>query len=219
MSSVEQGNISLSLEFFLEQKVSKDSKILELGCNAGSFSNAIYELGYENVQSMDINEKAIKTGKGLYPKIADRINVGDAQDLSKFKDASFDVVISFDVIEHLPNVDQHFSEVKRVLKRGGRYIFQTPHRLPNTVWEIMANKSLTSWRKEHCSLQTYGSLEKLAKKFQFDIKYLSKYKILNTYNTEKIKRRIGWFMLPAVQLIEKLPGRVSTNMWAIFEKN
>lgn len=215
---LEQGNISLSYEFFLKQKVAKDSKILELGSHYGSLNNALFQKGYKNIWSTDINEKAIKEGKKLYKDIAERLSPGDAQDLSSFENDSLDVVISFDVIEHLPNVHQHFKEVARVLKPKGKYIFQTPHKFFNTIWETAANRGDNGWREEHCSLQNYRSLRKLAKENELQIEYLGKYKILNSYNEQKITRRIGSFAVPLVRAFESLPIKLSTNIWGVFVK-
>jgi len=49
----------------------------------------------------------------------------DLQNLS-FADNSFDVVISAEVFEHIPDTYKAFKEVHRVLKPGGRHIFTIP---------------------------------------------------------------------------------------------
>lgn len=49
----------------------------------------------------------------------------DLQSLS-FPDHSFDVVISSEVFEHIPDTYKAFKEVYRVLKPGGRHIFTVP---------------------------------------------------------------------------------------------
>jgi SAM-dependent methyltransferase len=50
----------------------------------------------------------------------------DLQSLT-FADASFDLVISEDVFEHVPDFRKGFAEVHRVLKRGGAHIFTIPY--------------------------------------------------------------------------------------------
>lgn len=50
----------------------------------------------------------------------------DLQALS-FADASFDVVMSSDVLEHMPEPYHAHSEIFRVLKPGGRHIFTVPY--------------------------------------------------------------------------------------------
>ena len=44
-----------------------------------------------------------------------------------FADGSIDLVISEDVFEHVPDFRAGFSEVHRVLKRGGAHIFTIPY--------------------------------------------------------------------------------------------
>jgi SAM-dependent methyltransferase len=43
-----------------------------------------------------------------------------------YPDASFDVVLHSDTLEHTPNVDQALAEIRRVLKPGGVSIFTVP---------------------------------------------------------------------------------------------
>jgi SAM-dependent methyltransferase len=51
----------------------------------------------------------------------------DLQQLS-FDDASFDIVLSSDVLEHMPDAYCAHREIFRVLRRGGRHIFTVPFR-------------------------------------------------------------------------------------------
>jgi SAM-dependent methyltransferase len=44
-----------------------------------------------------------------------------------FDDATFDLVISQDVFEHVPDPDAGFREVHRVLRPGGRHVFTVPY--------------------------------------------------------------------------------------------
>jgi SAM-dependent methyltransferase len=50
------------------------------------------------------------------------------QDVTKttFSDESFDMIISSDVLEHVPDLDAAFVEMGRALKSGGRCIFTVP---------------------------------------------------------------------------------------------
>jgi SAM-dependent methyltransferase len=43
-----------------------------------------------------------------------------------FPDASFDAVISFEVFEHVFNLDEILDEIRRVLKPGGKLLFSIP---------------------------------------------------------------------------------------------
>jgi len=43
-----------------------------------------------------------------------------------FPDRSFDLMITQDVMEHIPDPDRAFQEIARVLKPGGAHIFTVP---------------------------------------------------------------------------------------------
>ena len=64
------------------------------------------------------------------------------QDLEKqtFKDESFDLVITQDVMEHVYNPEQAFSEIARTLRKGGAHIFTVPLVNKHKKTEIWATK-------------------------------------------------------------------------------
>ena len=64
------------------------------------------------------------TGQGFKPF---RRAYQDLQSLG-FVDAAFDLVVSSHIMEHVPDPDRAFGEVRRVLRAGGRYIFSMPMR-------------------------------------------------------------------------------------------
>lgn len=56
-----------------------------------------------------------------------------------FADESFDCVVSFQVIEHIKRDRAFVDEVRRVLKRGGKFIVSTPNRpmsLTRNPWHV-----------------------------------------------------------------------------------
>lgn len=55
-----------------------------------------------------------------------------SEDLTRlsYPDASFDIAITSDTMEHVPDVDAAFREVRRVLKPGAAYVFSIP-----VVWD------------------------------------------------------------------------------------
>jgi SAM-dependent methyltransferase len=80
---------------------------LDLGCGAGDCQEAFHALGYRYV-GVDVS--------GPGPTL-----LADAHSLP-FKDASFDLVFSMAVLEHVHNPFLALSEVARVLKPGCRFI-------------------------------------------------------------------------------------------------
>ena len=49
---------------------------------------------------------------------------GSGEDMLSFGDESFDVIACINVIDHTPNPEKMLSEIKRVLKPGGRFYFE-----------------------------------------------------------------------------------------------
>ena len=133
-----------------------------------------------------------------------------------FPDASFDAVLSFDLFEHIARVDRHVSEVHRVLKAGGYYLFQTPNKYSDVVFETLALRSL-KWRRAHPSLHTPGQLRRRLESHGFDVRFV-KMNPMNAYMRGKLKR-LG----PAAHLFEwidfrKLPLGLQTNLYVIGQK-
>lgn len=211
---VEYGNNRASFEFFMEQEVPTDSSILEIGCNIGTLAHMLHSAGYSNLHAIDITSSAIALGKEQYKEIFEFIDVFDGHKLP-FRDESFDVVVSFDVIEHIPDVDEHFQEVRRVLKKGGRYIYQTPNKLINIPWEIVNSRSMTAWKEYHCSLHTFEGLLNRMYKNNFHVDSITKRSLMTEYNQEKIVKKIGVLGIALIKLFEKVPVRYSPNFWVI----
>ena len=61
-----------------------------------------------------------------YPDI--EFAVASATDLSAFADASFDAVVTFELIEHVADQEQVLAEIARVLAPGGLVVMSTPER-------------------------------------------------------------------------------------------
>lgn len=58
-----------------------------------------------------------------------------------FPDRSFDLVVSSDVFEHIPDLEGAFAEVQRVLKPGGAHIFSVPsHEKTKKLAEIVGGE-------------------------------------------------------------------------------
>lgn len=210
---VEYGNSNASSAFFLDQKVPKEARILEVGGNIGTLAHKLYLKGYKDITSIDVTPSAIEYGKSAYPNIKDHLLTFDGEKIP-FADETFDVVMSFDVIEHLHDVDQHFKEVKRVLKKGGKYIFQTPNKIINIPWEMLSNRTLTGWRKYHCSLHTLNELKKRISKNGFK-GVVSKRSISTQYNKEKMRKALGRPGLFLIQLFDNMPLILSSNFWVV----
>lgn len=101
--------------------------VLDLGCGSGYGSARIASVA-SAVTGVDVAADAIAFAKARYaaPNLNYRQVVADAA--LPFEDASFDVVLSFQVIEHVVDEASYLQEARRVLRPGGVLLLITPDR-------------------------------------------------------------------------------------------
>jgi SAM-dependent methyltransferase len=103
----------------------RDSRILELGAGGGFFGATLHARGFNYLTLTDFTATALGE---LSTRVPGALLVGADAATLPFQDDTFDIVVSSDVIEHIPEVQQHIAEVARVLVPGGRYYVKTPNR-------------------------------------------------------------------------------------------
>ena len=98
----------------------KKLKILNIGVGTGDDLKILNKYGENYI--IDTNKKALDLiDKSFYKdkKVADACKL-------PFKESFFDIVVAFDVFEHIQNDKKAISEVYRVLKNKGKLIFSVP---------------------------------------------------------------------------------------------
>jgi ubiquinone/menaquinone biosynthesis C-methylase UbiE len=108
-------------------------KVLELGCGAGRIALGLSALGYADLTATDFSAAMVEAADALAKKLGRDIRCerADATAL-RFKDASYDaVVFGFNGLMQIPKQSMRLraiSEISRVLKTGGIFIFTTHDR-------------------------------------------------------------------------------------------
>jgi SAM-dependent methyltransferase len=102
--------------------IAKKSKVLDLGCGRGDFLEPFKNADID-ISGVDFAENSIRELKkrGYAVKQCDF-----EKNTVPFGDDYFDIVFSKSVIEHLSDPGKYLSEIKRILKPGGRLIIMTP---------------------------------------------------------------------------------------------
>ena len=112
----QRGNLQANLDFLARTSLLKPGdKVLEIGCGIGTVVFELTKQGYD-AMGTDISQVAIEYGRSKYAGV--HLEVQPAEELP-FDDGTFDVVLSFDLFEHIARIDRHVSEVHRVLKPSG----------------------------------------------------------------------------------------------------
>jgi ubiquinone/menaquinone biosynthesis C-methylase UbiE len=106
----------------------ENMKVLDVGCFIGYGETRIFSKANEIV-AIDSDDNALEFARQnrIIPNVT--FNKIDAKHLP-FSDETFNIVIAFQVIEHIPpdEVDRFLSEVRRVLKMDGLLFIVTPNR-------------------------------------------------------------------------------------------
>jgi SAM-dependent methyltransferase len=208
---VHWGNLNANLRFLEKTGVlTKQQSILEIGSGAGGLLNFFHTKGYD-IRGIEINEDQVRRGKTLYGSIP--LSLVDTDTLP-FPDRAFDVVLSFDVFEHIPDSDKHLREVSRVLKEGGYYLLQTPNKYLNVIFETIRAKSFTEWRSDHCSLHSYWQIVDRFRKHGFSVEFYD-IPVVNDFFRTKVKRHLGAVGLGLLTVFnpDRFPMVLKTNFY------
>jgi len=112
---------------FINKKVSKDNSVLEIGCGEG-YGTSLVSTKVRNIVGLDVSKDIINHANEKYKSHNCFFELFDGYKIP-FDNDSFDVVISCQVIEHVPNDINYLKEINRALKKGGFLILTTPNRV------------------------------------------------------------------------------------------
>ena len=111
----------------------KAGRVLEIGCGQGAGARIICDLlGPEKYVGIDLDPRMIRRANRKAGNLPNATFVeGDVSDL-RFPDASFDLVVDFAILHHVPDWRNALAEVHRTLRVGGEFLFED---LPLETWE------------------------------------------------------------------------------------
>lgn len=120
----EPNRYSIQLYHLLATSVDlKDKTLLEIGCGRGGGLSYIAKyLPIKSATGVDLNKRASKFSSNFY-KIKDlNFMQGDAQKLN-IENESYDAILNVESSHRYPNFNSFLSEVNRILKPGGHFLF------------------------------------------------------------------------------------------------
>jgi SAM-dependent methyltransferase len=126
--------------------------ILDIGCGNGRHTAAAYDRHDTFVVGADPNhDDLIEAGKRLNyhhqlgGPSSSRWQLASADVTAlPFGDASFDLVICSEVLEHIPDHKRAIGELNRVIRPGGQLAVSVPRRWPETIcWVLSADYRTT----------------------------------------------------------------------------
>jgi ubiquinone/menaquinone biosynthesis C-methylase UbiE len=107
--------------------------VLDFGCGVGRLAPALAD-AFGRYVGVDISEGMIERARELNSQLANAEFIRNEQEgLSRFQDEEFDAVVSFLVLQHLPDrstIRSYLSEMARVLAPGGLIAVQLISHIP-----------------------------------------------------------------------------------------
>ncbi|NMB66796.1 class I SAM-dependent methyltransferase [Candidatus Woesearchaeota archaeon] len=125
---LEKESIIKEIKIFLKKNKSfiKRKKILDVGCGSKPYAHLFreYECTYEGIDfkgySLNPSFELEEPDYFFSKEYASNFKINN------LKEKSFDIIVSFQVLEHHANPENFFKESKRLLKKGGLIIITFP---------------------------------------------------------------------------------------------
>lgn len=174
--------------------------LIEIGCAHGFFLDLAEE--YFNTKGFDISQDAINYARNVL-----NLNA-ECEDflIAPIKRNSTDIVVMWDVVEHLPNPDLYIKKISSILQEGGIFCLTT-----GDIGSLNARLRREKWRQIHPPTHLHyfskTTICQLLNKYGFDVQKI-------TY--EEVRRSLiqiaysilvlGSIKMPSLyKAIEKLP--------------
>jgi ubiquinone/menaquinone biosynthesis C-methylase UbiE len=111
--------------FTMLSRLPSGSRVVDLGCGSGVFTEALSRRGYRACGA-DLSPRLVAIARTKFPAI--EFIEGDVEQLP-FADASFDGVLLSGLVHHLPDPARCAAEVFRILRPDGKFVAFDPNRV------------------------------------------------------------------------------------------
>ena len=203
----------------------KKLKILDFGGGIGFLSSELYKLGHD-LTLCDQSEEALNTASYFFNQKKFDIKILWAENGYINDKNKYDIIVLKDLIEHVIEDKKMFSDLFKLLNKGGKLIITTQNKMSlnylieGTYRKIKnPTKKWLGWDRTHIRFYTPQSLKSLVSdpkvtKIEFRSSYIFPYKLLNLIfkvkksNFHKIDlklmklkifRRLGWNIMMICQ--------------------
>ena len=203
-----QATVEDQLIFLLHEKTYRfaaefvrDKHVLDLGCGDGYGAHILAQRS-KNTIGVDLDEPAVALARDKYRHPA--LSYKQVREGSRlpFESDSFDVVVSFQVIEHVGNARHYLGEIYRVLRKGGHFICSTPNAQSRLLF------FQNPWNKHHVREFTPLELTRTVEPYfeiehTFGLTYVSHWLDIETKRVARNK----WVLWPLTNKLVPAPLR------------
>jgi 2-polyprenyl-3-methyl-5-hydroxy-6-metoxy-1,4-benzoquinol methylase len=140
----------------------KTNRLIDVGCGIGYFLEVAMERGWE-VYGTEFTQEAVQicSNKGI------KMELG-VLDPNKYTAESFDIITSFEVIEHINDPRDEIQRFNRVLRSGGLVYVTTPNFNSLLRYRLKSAYNVICY-PEHLSYYTPKTIKKLFRSFGYEV--------------------------------------------------
>ena len=161
------------------QKLSKrfrPKSIMEIGSNDGVF---LKNFNKKSVIAVEPCKNLARITKRLFKTYDEFWNLKLSNKLLKEKKGEIDLIFSANTISHIPNLEETFKGISKILSINGVLVIEDP-----SLLKVLLNNSYDQFYDEHVYVFSSLSMKNIVKKFGlrlFDIEHLSTHGGSNRY--------------------------------------
>lgn len=203
-----------------EKLLKQDDRVLEIGCGNGAFLERINDQVKYSI-GLELNGRAVISAKQK------GLNVENVliQDFAQVNKDDFDVVCSFQVLEHIADVKSFIESSLMVLKVGGRMIVAVPNNEAlffkyqenlTTQYELQQRTLIMNKPPHHMILWDERSLRNLKKIFPLEVRGIFKEPLpkfrYDLFNEIVMKRFLRKAYLPERDTLSKAIRKITPKI-------
>jgi ubiquinone/menaquinone biosynthesis C-methylase UbiE len=183
-------------------------RCLEIGCGDGIWTDS-FRKNCSRLVSIDLSKIRVTKARGRVENLNVNFVVCDAVNLP-FKEGIFDSICALEVIEHLPDYNDHsrfLREICRVLSRDGVFIISTPNKPLHKLYCRITN----DYDFTHYSEINYFQFKRILKKHFSRIGIYGKFGWLSAFYSFFLIRKIHKFLSRLTPFCRQLIGVCRKN--------
>ncbi len=178
------------VRYIFASRYVRGKTVLDIACGSGYGGSYLLSKGARTVVGGDSSEEAIRQAIQYYKKDNLEFILLDATKMPIVEN-TFEIVVSFETIEHIPNYEEFLSECQRIMRHDGIFICSTPNVIiPGTEKSVnpFHVNEFNVKQLEDTLHKYFSKVELFGEGCQNDNKITVKQKIANI-----IKNRLLWF--------------------------
>lgn len=175
------------VEDWLQRRDRRNLDILEVGCGSGWMANRLAAFG--RVTATDLSNDVLAVAQEKWPQV--HFTAGDFMAMD-FPPESQDIVVTLEVLSHIPDQAAFIHRIARILRPGGHLMIATQNRFVLERWEEVAPRSFGQIRHWVSPRELRGLIE--AELVVEELRTVSPFAhggILRIVNSVKLNRMIS----------------------------